>query len=1427
MDYTKAGGISSQEFSNWNYDEEEEKNRKEREIREATEAAEDAPPAPTAQPEEQLPKSSANSVPEGAQGPVITPGDVARVSEKQELDKGLITQVGEALGYVANSDGLTADALNAAAAGLNQLSGGRLQGLDDFFQGSEEQKAAQIAMAEDRAERRAAGEMSGVEQVLDTTLNTVTGIAAGTESGIALPFTLAARLANQDAPWSDPPEVLKNSPVGTSVMKVAEVLVPTLLTGGVAQGLGAGAAVTGTTAVVGESAIETIPQRAADDLILGRQVASSFGDIANYLGYDGNQLTQDLIEGKKPNAQALNAAVGFFQNLGINFGANKVLDYFFKPSSKAITPSPSGDVATEFQPGMPRGIRDRLPGQRGLPTTDPAAPIQQVDVRVLDDIPVDEASQQAAKILGESAEDVSRQALDEVNIVPYRADVEPADVLDVDNFKSTARPSEGNTAVSEAAMMREIMRGSEELKRSGTAVGRDGFTDSNRSYFTNWKAITDDESLQAALEEMTFTYNRLDKFPNEAQNVMLRAKQFWQNNKALLEDGPEEFAKALYERGAVAPMDARKGMGDFEGMDWRRAMREEMGVTEEGFTVMALAGEQLGVQVSKMGRMLNQLEFGGQDFTNAMEVFVQFHEKADLLLVPLRRAKRKWSVEGFAQQSAFQKQVSKLSKSNIATALKEFGTPTGSLEDLTKIGFNDADPGLTLRQMWDAYKAGDEQAGKTLKAYVNFMGSIPPSAATGQMRMMNQIIDRYMKNGSQEAIRSLWYAALLATTEPIKAALGGGVSQVLLQPVGNLARGAAGIAKNRIPGLYSKTGDVAAKRAFMYGMGQVQGLALNAMAPLKVMAESFADNKLIHQTQRLEGLTAKTKKQKELELEFAHKNIMDRLERENASDWTKLLAKQNYLLQLAGLHPALQLPNRLLTSIDQMAISAVGNQEAFAQGLVKAWEDGKLDQAPLYIKASTESIFADGIKTGRVMRQDVLEAAQQITFQQDIPMGVDANWADNAFKAIEMGTKNSGVFAFYNPFVRVSYNFLDKTAMSEPTGFLASRVPRYRKIISGGMGPSKEMQLKSGMAQTQLLMASIGTLALTGGVIGKNAPAGMEDFQDHFIIPNPVSKSGFTAVPFGKLQPYAAYISLTADAVNGFRNKTINTTQYGALVLEMLFSISMNTLDQSFMQGLQKFTRDFDIENIDKSVASISADLLSTPFSIARQPLGVFQPYETVNRDSVDGLNNWMLTFRQRAAGGLGNPIRYNRYTGEPILKNGNLGGDYWEGVLNNVANVFGYPGEIKDAAADTPVFKKLNEVDYDTEKWNKQKSAGLGDFKTPLTANELSELDRLTGDPNVGALQRRLNELFATDSYQNLVRSYNAERKRMDKTKSVLNQKQTADALLKKIHNVIDEVYDYSRDQALKEMLMSGKFPGLQERRDSTDVENFNVQFR
>ena len=195
------------------------------------------------------------------------------------------------------------------------------EAIDKFTLGSKELKDFEAKKAEDDAKRR----REGKDNVLDKTNVVLEGIASGMEGGIALPFTLAGRLANQKTPWADPPATLKDSPLGETIFEIAQVVTPTLLFGGVG---GKGALTTGTTGLVIESGIETVTQDAADDLIAGRFLATRFGKIADSLGYDGDKLAIDMIEGKNFRGQAFVAVVGFLQNFGINGTVNKFVDSF-------------------------------------------------------------------------------------------------------------------------------------------------------------------------------------------------------------------------------------------------------------------------------------------------------------------------------------------------------------------------------------------------------------------------------------------------------------------------------------------------------------------------------------------------------------------------------------------------------------------------------------------------------------------------------------------------------------------------------------------------------------------------------------------------------------------------------------------------------------------------------------------------------------------------------------------------------------------------------------------------------------------------------------------------------------------------------------------------------------------------------------------
>ena len=350
-------------------------------------------------------------------------------AKAEPKERGAISQAGDFIKYLMDSDGLTADSLNVLAAGLNKIvpedapAKPITQWIDDFALSSEETKKAKRKYAEYQAERAASGDMGGVEKALYTTANTLEGTAQGGKGGLLAPLTVAAKVTNQEAKWSNRPETLKDSPVGEAAFNISEVLLPTLLAG---PALGVtGTAATGTTALVAESALETGLQGDQSELIASRTVAVEMGTIAEYLGLDGEQLTRDLLEDRKPNARVLNTTLSFIQNLGINFGANQVI--------KAAS-----------------GAKRSATGAKVEPT---------------------EEAVQIGEILASSPESIQKN-LDNVEMPAYRPDAEPTDVIDIST--GTAAPTK--TYVSEPAVVAEAMR------KSG--IAEDGLTAADRKFFS-------------------------------------------------------------------------------------------------------------------------------------------------------------------------------------------------------------------------------------------------------------------------------------------------------------------------------------------------------------------------------------------------------------------------------------------------------------------------------------------------------------------------------------------------------------------------------------------------------------------------------------------------------------------------------------------------------------------------------------------------------------------------------------------------------------------------------------------------------------------------------------------------------------------------------------------------------------------------------
>ena len=129
-----------------------------------------------------------------------------------------------------------------------------------------------------------------------------------------------------------------------------------------------------------------------------------------------------------------------------------------------------------------------------------------------------------------------------------------------------------------------------------------------------------------------------------------------------------------------------------------------------------MIGDELGSRAIKMARQAANLDANGIDFSNAIENLIELQDRIGTFMVPLRRSKREWSVQGVFQQ---RKKIRGLKDKSLDVKRqkgKDITTNSPS-RDFEVIKKNEEDPGKTLSELWDAYKAGDQEAGKTLKEY--------------------------------------------------------------------------------------------------------------------------------------------------------------------------------------------------------------------------------------------------------------------------------------------------------------------------------------------------------------------------------------------------------------------------------------------------------------------------------------------------------------------------------------------------------------------------------------------------------------------------------------------------------------------------------------------------------------------------------------
>ena len=946
-----------------------------------------------------------------------------------------------------------------------------------------------------------------------------------------------------------------------------------------------------------------------------------------------------MIEGGTFEGEAAVAVAGFFQNLGINIGFDQLVKQVAKhlPKKGEIVPTGSSDIAAEItdeerlllKPGIPPWLR---PGTRNeLPSSQKM-------------LQGGGKFDKTARILGKEVEEVEVKVLDDVTQRPQDRFHEPHEQMEVDTDVQVSKPSEGNSVISDEAFVQQAIKLDPDSPgiRQAAGLAADGLTDTQRSYFTNYSGITDRKYVAKAIEELTRNITRLKDFPDDYNKMASHVATWWKDNYELM--GPDfgEVIRRAY-RDFSLPLDpkvSRQGLDDL-GIPWERQIREQLGLTAEGLGAYSMLLEEGGIRYSKLATTLKNLEANGIDFTDVMETFVSFSEKLDLVAIPLRRAKRYWGLSGHSQQKLFQESVMREDpyRSFTRRRANKLEDPHFNVdfEELNRKGasvVHDDNHFESVRDLWSRYKDGDLDAGNTLKAYIEYVSHTNPRKSYGNIVNLTDVLQKELSKGNTDARKNLFYAQMLHTAGPQTASAASSIAQVISEPIGHLF-------SPIMLGQLNKSG----VREMLYGMGQFSGLLSGLNQGRKAAMRMIFDGKLTNSPQRIE-LNATNFKDKQEQIKNLTAGALRELENDKSLSTAERAFKRiriayNYHLQVASMHPVVQAGTRFLTAQDQMLMITKAHQEASARGFVKAFDDGKItglgdkENISGYIKYELDNIFEDGIRHGVITDGEVLEAAKGITMQRSIPTEAEVRQfrpqgspleklalADNFFRTLDSASKDDPIFRYFNPFVRVGYNFNDQLMrglygqVSVIPG-AAQLFPKYQAILRGEMGAVAEMQLKSQVAYTRLaFMGNVG-MALNGLSTGYNPPEGMP--RESFIVPAPWTDKGYYAISHARLQPFSAGISLTADVVQAFQRGLMTLADYQREMTGILTSFAASSLDQTFFQGFQKMTETFNLEMISKGTWSKSlADVyiaVPNPLALTREWFNVIQPYSTYNMD--------------------------------------------------------------------------------------------------------------------------------------------------------------------------------------------------------------------
>ena len=311
---------------------------------------------------------------------------------------------------------------------------------------------------------------------------------------------------------------------------------------------------------------------------------------------------------------------------------------------------------------------------------------------------------------------------------------EPFDNADINTIAGVSLPPEGKVVNTEALIAQLFRRRSAE---------NNIVPDANNNLYIRPELLSDDIGRQEILKTIMRPLKRMRDFPKDLNKVFNNVQEPLRQMADLM--GRNEFdsvMRLMIREGFIEPRDARTAIPMVKGEDGRylmdsrdgllKTVMKEYGVAgPEGMVAISVVGEEMAMRLKKVAQNIKQIDFSGNnaDMTQLFELFAQMSDATGEFLVPMRRGKRKWALTGYSQQRKI-----------LRGLMDAIGDKAGRLDDTSfsrskaneteldsagrvfeEIRRTPEDEGFTVRELWEKWKGGDEEAGRMFKEYIDLI----------------------------------------------------------------------------------------------------------------------------------------------------------------------------------------------------------------------------------------------------------------------------------------------------------------------------------------------------------------------------------------------------------------------------------------------------------------------------------------------------------------------------------------------------------------------------------------------------------------------------------------------------------------------------------------------------------------------------------